>query len=65
MAETTRLVDYYYIQVAQKVGEGAKVLRALKDGGKPNSISFPPMPRHSRARRRPTNGNWSALSGDS
>jgi hypothetical protein len=59
MAETTRLVDCYYVQVAQKVGEGAKVLRALKDAGvnlvafsgfrkdgEPNSVSFPLMWRH-------------------
>jgi hypothetical protein len=33
MADTIRLLDYYYVQVAQKAGEGARVLRALKDAG--------------------------------
>jgi hypothetical protein len=43
MAETIRVVDYYYVQVAQKVGEGAKVLRALKDAGV-NLVAFSGFP---------------------
>jgi hypothetical protein len=31
MADTIRQVDYFYMQVAHKTGEGAKVLRALED----------------------------------
>jgi hypothetical protein len=48
MAETTRLVDYYYLQVAQKTGEGAKVLRALKDAGV-NLVAFSGFPQGRRA----------------
>jgi hypothetical protein len=48
MAETTRLVDYYYIQVAQKAGEGARVLRALKDAGV-NLVAFSGFPEGRRA----------------
>jgi hypothetical protein len=48
MAETARLVDYYYIQVAQKVGEGAKVLRALKDAGV-NLVAFSGFPEGRKA----------------
>ena len=48
MAETTRLVDYYYIQVAQKAGEGAKVLRALKDAGV-NLVAFSGFPEGRKA----------------
>ncbi len=33
MADSIRLVDYYYVQVPQKTGEGARVLRALEDAG--------------------------------
>ncbi|MGE5245291.1 MAG: hypothetical protein ACM3SQ_13760 [Betaproteobacteria bacterium] len=48
MAETTRLVDYYYVQVAHKAGEGAKVLRALKDAGV-NLVAFSGFPEGRRA----------------
>lgn len=48
MDETIRLVDYYYVQVAQKVGEGAKVLRALKDAGV-NLLGFSGFPEGRRA----------------
>ena len=48
MAETTRLVDYYYMQVAQKAGEAAKVLRALKDAGV-NLVAFSGFPEGRRA----------------
>ncbi|MGH7477402.1 MAG: hypothetical protein ACRELD_14135, partial [Longimicrobiales bacterium] len=33
MADVARKVDYYYVTVADQPGEGARVLRALKDGG--------------------------------
>ena len=33
MAESVRQVEYFYIEVPNKVGEGAKVLQALKDAG--------------------------------
>jgi hypothetical protein len=33
MADTIRLVDYFYIQVPDRPGEGAKVLAKLKEAG--------------------------------
>jgi hypothetical protein len=48
MAETIRLVDYYYLQVAQTAGEGAKVLHALKDAGV-NLLAFSGFPSGRRA----------------
>lgn len=48
MAHNVRLVDYYYIQVPQKAGEGAKVLRALKDAGV-NLLAFSGFPSGRRA----------------
>jgi hypothetical protein len=33
MADTIRLVDYYYVQAPDKPGEGARLLRHLKDAG--------------------------------
>lgn len=33
MPETARQVDYFYIEVANKLGEGARILRTLKDAG--------------------------------
>jgi len=33
MAEAVRQLDYFYVEVPNKIGEGAKVLRALKDAG--------------------------------
>ncbi len=33
MADTVRLVDYFYIAVSDKPGEGARVLQHLKDAG--------------------------------
>lgn len=33
MADTIRLVDYFYIQTRDRPGEGAKVLSHLKDAG--------------------------------
>jgi hypothetical protein len=48
MADTVRLVDYYYVQVPQKAGEGAKALRALKDVGV-NLLAFSGFPSGRRA----------------
>jgi hypothetical protein len=48
MADNVRLVDYYYIQVPQKTGEGAKVLRTLKDAGV-NLLAFSGFPSGRRA----------------
>jgi hypothetical protein len=48
MADTIRLVDYYYVQVAQKVGEGARILRALKEAGV-NLLAFSGFPSGRRA----------------
>lgn len=48
MPEMIRLVDYYYVQVPQKTGEGAKVLRALKDAGV-NLLAFSGFPAGRRA----------------
>ncbi len=33
MADVIRLVDYYYVQAADKPGEGAQMLRYLRDAG--------------------------------
>ena len=43
MAETVRRIDYFYIEVPNRVGEGAKVLRALKDAGV-NLVAFSGFP---------------------
>jgi len=48
MAEAVRQVDYFYIEVPNKVGEGAKVLRALKDAGV-NLLAFSGFPSGRRA----------------
>jgi hypothetical protein len=43
MAETVRQIDYFYIEVSNRVGEGAKVLRAVKDAGV-NLMAFSGFP---------------------
>ncbi|HTM25953.1 MAG TPA: hypothetical protein VL225_12215 [Vicinamibacterales bacterium] len=43
MAETVRQIDYFYMEVPNKVGEGAKVLQVLKDAGV-NLIAFSGFP---------------------
>ena len=43
MADTTRLVDYYYAMVPDKPGEGAKILRALRDA-RVNLLAFSAFP---------------------
>jgi hypothetical protein len=48
MPDAVRVVDYYYIQVPQKAGEGAKALRALKDAGA-NLLAFSGFPSGRRA----------------
>ena len=48
MAETIRQVDYFYMEVPNKAGEGAKVLRALKDASV-NLLAFSGFPAGRRA----------------
>ena len=48
MAETVRQVEYFYIEVPNKVGEGAKILQALKDAGI-NLLAFSRFPSGRRA----------------
>jgi hypothetical protein len=48
MAETVRQIDYFYMEVPNKVGEGAKVLQILKDAGV-NLIAFSGFPSGRRA----------------
>lgn len=48
MADTIRQVDYFYVHVPHKAGEGAKVLRTLKDAGV-NLIAFSGFPTGRRA----------------
>jgi hypothetical protein len=48
MAETVRQIDYFYIEVPNKVGEGAKALQALKDAGV-NLLAFSGFPSGRRA----------------
>lgn len=48
MAETVRLVDYFYTEVPNKVGEGAKALQVLKDAGV-NLVAFSGFPSGRRA----------------
>jgi hypothetical protein len=43
MADTTRLVDYYYAMVPDKPGEGAKILRVLRDA-RVNLLAFSAFP---------------------
>ena len=50
MAEMIRPVDYYYIQVPDKPGEGAKILGLLKTAGV-NLLAFSGFPQGKRAQR--------------
>jgi hypothetical protein len=43
MADTIRMVDYYYAMVPDKAGEGAKVLRVLRDA-RVNLLAFSAFP---------------------
>lgn len=48
MADTIRQVDYFYMLVPHRAGEGARILRALKDAGV-NLIAFSGFPEQRRA----------------
>ncbi|HET6466298.1 MAG TPA: ACT domain-containing protein [Nitrospiria bacterium] len=48
MNDVFRKVDYFYIKAANKSGEGAKVLRALRDEGI-NLLAFSGFPQGQRA----------------
>ena len=48
MAETVRLVDYFYISAPNKAGEGARALAMLKDAGV-NLLAFSGFPQGRRA----------------
>lgn len=48
MADTFRQVEYFYVQVPHKAGEGARVLRALKEAGV-NLLAFSGFPSGRRA----------------
>jgi hypothetical protein len=43
MADTIRQVEYFYVQVPHRAGEGARTLRALKDAGV-NLLAFTGFP---------------------
>jgi hypothetical protein len=48
MADTVRLVDYFYITAPNKPGEGARALNTLKDAGV-NLLAFSGFPQGRRA----------------
>ena len=48
MPDTIRQVDYFYMLVPHKTGEGARVLRTLKDAGV-NLVAFSGFPKGRRA----------------
>lgn len=48
MADTIRQVEYFYVQVPHKAGEGAKALRTLRDAGV-NLLAFSGFPAGRRA----------------
>lgn len=48
MADTVRLVDYFYVSVPDKPGEGAKALAAVKEAGV-NLLAFSGFPEGRRA----------------
>jgi hypothetical protein len=48
MADTVRLVEYFYIEAPHRAGEGAQILRALKDAGV-NLLAFSGFPTGRRA----------------
>ncbi len=43
MGDTIRKVDYFYIQVPDKVGEGSRILSAIRDSGV-NLLAFSAFP---------------------
>lgn len=48
MADTIRQVEYFYVQVPHRAGEGARALRGLKDAGV-NLLAFTGFPSGRRA----------------
>lgn len=48
MADTIRQVEYFYVELPNKVGEGARMLRTLKDAGV-NLLAFSGFPSGRRA----------------
>ena len=48
MPDAIRLVDYFYIETSDKPGQGARILRHLKDAGV-NLVAFHGFPRGRRA----------------
>jgi hypothetical protein len=48
MADTIRQVEYFYVELPHKVGEGARMLRTLKDAGV-NLLAFSGFPSGRRA----------------
>lgn len=48
MADTIRLVDYFYVMAPSKPGEGARILSTLKDAGI-NLLAFSAFPHARRA----------------
>jgi hypothetical protein len=48
MTETVRLVDYFYVMVPNKPGEGARALAALREAGV-NLLAFSGFPQGRRA----------------
>jgi hypothetical protein len=48
MADTIRRIDYFYIEVPDRPGEGAKALAALRDAGV-NLLAYTGFPRGRRA----------------
>jgi len=48
MAETIRLVDYYYIDTPNKAGEAARALASIREAGV-NLLAFSGFPRGRRA----------------
>jgi hypothetical protein len=77
MADTIRLVDYFYITVPNNPGEGARALQILKDAGV-NLLAFSGFPEGRRAQmdfipanasafkqpRRRRSGSWLGQSVD-
>jgi hypothetical protein len=48
MAETVRVVDYFYIMASNKPGEGARILNTLKEAGV-NLLAFSGFPKGRQA----------------
>jgi len=48
MPDTVRLVDYFYVETSDRPGEGARLLRILKDTGV-NLLAFHAFPQGRRA----------------